>query len=344
MLTALLGDTFFYASGGGLLVSAIAFPFILKRFRAAPASSVSPDIPMDLREPPAFVEPVEPVRVVEAEPEEAPPKPAEKVADVEIPAETPVKTPPPQVVPEPKKINPSITLTSGLSPAIVYLQNLKIQIEHFEKEIHQLRGQILDYAKKHDDQFGDIVKRMGSMQAEIHQQMHAPEASPEAAQHSGSSAPAVHAQVEHPVSQAVAAASVSAPAPEPAPAPQASPEPAIVMQEDAPQLAQVPSVQIEETTALPPAPAAAPAPQAVSVAIENTVALPAAQVVPIAEPTMPIQITPEDVKPAPAPAREAAEDIAQSLSLSVPGQPAAESAEGEDDILKPRAKGPVWPV
>jgi hypothetical protein len=317
MLTALLGDTLFYASGGGFLVSVIAFPFILKRFRATPSSSASLDIPSDLREPSAFVEPV---KVVEAEPEE-PPKPEPKLAETEAaPVPAPAKeAPPPQAAAEPKKVNPSITQTSGLSPAIVYLQNLKIQIEHFEKEIHQLRGQILDFAKKHDAQFDDIVKRMGEMQAEFHQQERAPQASP---------APV-------------------APVPEPAPVvPEEAPRPAPVA--DAP-------LQIEERTV-----ELSPASVAAAVAVENKVSL-SEPVAPAPEPTMPIQIAPEvAVASAPASAPvQVAEDIAQSLTLSAPGQPAAESkpaeakpaesnpaeaAEGEDDILKPRAKGPVWPV
>jgi hypothetical protein len=128
--------------------------------------------------------------------------------------------------------------------------------------------------------------------------------------------------------------------------PEEAPRPAPVA--DAP-------LQIEERTV-----ELSPASVAAAVAVENKVSL-SEPVAPAPEPTMPIQIAPEvAVASAPASAPvQVAEDIAQSLTLSAPGQPAAESkpaeakpaesnpaeaAEGEDDILKPRAKGPVWPV
>ncbi|MBI5242107.1 MAG: hypothetical protein HY922_00320 [Elusimicrobia bacterium] len=81
------------------------------------------------------------------------------------------------------------TTTLGLSPAVVYLQNLKAQMEHFEKEIHQLHGDVVGMAQRHDNQFDALLKRLGELQNELHHQVQAHQQAASAPQRAPQTAP-----------------------------------------------------------------------------------------------------------------------------------------------------------
>lgn len=310
MLNAILGDVWIYVCLAGLLLSGAALPFLIKRYRAEPVSGPGGLSPSPEDDPPPEELSVEPVKVVDASSlkESAPAK--EKL--------TPA---------DPKTLKTGQTMPGGISPAIVYLQNLKLQIEHFEKEIHELRSQVSGFAKTHDQQFHDLLDRMGDMQKELHHQVVAhevqakPAAAKPAAVQAAAAKPAVKpAAIQAPVVKQ-AAKPDSQPAPVAKPVPKPAPKPAPV------------KAKVESKPEPKPAPAAKPAPK------------PA------------VELKSAEVKKAPA--KATAEEIASTLTLNAPNGP-SEKAEQKDapakkeeaappkqeeDILKPeKGKGPVWPV
>ncbi|MFH1723653.1 MAG: hypothetical protein ABII00_03415, partial [Elusimicrobiota bacterium] len=177
----------------------------------------------------------EPTAVAEEKPPESAP-PAEKKPSAAPPAEQKPPTAPPAAQKPaaqltPRRINPTATMSGGLSPAVVYLQNLKIQMEHFEKEIHDLRSQVVGFARQHDKEFELLLKRMVDFQRELHHEVHSHAGTDEAA---------------------------PAPARAPEPAPKAAAAPSPVQEKPAPKAAAAPSPVQEK-----PAPKAAAAPSPV---------------------------------------------------------------------------------
>ncbi|MEK9144948.1 MAG: hypothetical protein AAB339_05000, partial [Elusimicrobiota bacterium] len=195
---AFLSDIWFYAYGAGLVVGIGLFVFLRGRFNAAVAGPDSSDLAAEFerRMRAAGMEP-EPVKVVTGNPEEAKPKVAVAEPAKPAPAAGPsaagtaraendqrAAPPAPEKKPEAAGLTGK-TMIGGVSPAIVYLQNLKMQIEHFEKEIQQLRGDVSGFVQKHDTQYSNLLKRLGDLQGGMHPQTSpspAPPGPPPAAQ------------------------------------------------------------------------------------------------------------------------------------------------------------------
>ncbi len=299
-MNAILGDVWIYVCLAGLLLSGAALPFLIKRYRTEPVSGPGGLFPSPGDEPPEELS-VEPVKVVDAS----------SLKEPAVKGSAPAKKKPTPV--DPKTLRTGQTMPGGISPAIVYLQNLKLQIEHFEKEIHDLRSQVSGFAKTHDKQFHDLLDRMGSMQNELHHQVVAHEIQSKPAVKPAAKPSAVHAP-----------APAAKPAPKPAPAAAAKPAPK-------------------------PAPVAKPAPKPAVVAkpAPKPEAKPAVELKPVAdsEPTVPVEAKKE-------PGKSTAEEIANTLTLNAPSgsseKPEKKEAAAppkEEDILKPeKGKGPVWPV
>jgi hypothetical protein len=153
MIGSLLSDVWAYASAAGLIVGLVLLPVLIRRSRADAGTDAFAGVD---DEPFRKDLPEEPVKVL-GKPESAAPR---------------VKAPEEEPKPAFSKTNPNSTTTGGLSPAIVYLQNLKLQIEHFEKEIHQLQSQVVGFVQKHDKQYDDLLARMGNIQEDIHRRVH----------------------------------------------------------------------------------------------------------------------------------------------------------------------------
>jgi hypothetical protein len=219
-----------------------SFVFLLKRFRALPseeASAAGEDARPSGQDGAAdsdkaagdYVSPIRAAseldaedRVVAVEPKKAPvleplfpgPSEAEEKAhppsvktESEPPAEAAARAPAPETashgVPDPK------TSTLGLSPAAAYIQGLKSQMEHFEKEVHQLREEFESFMTHHDQQFESMVKRLEDLAKRAQAPVRAPSALARPPQSSGGKAA--------PAAQRPPAASVQLPLPKPAPAP-----------------------------------------------------------------------------------------------------------------------------
>ncbi|MBI3299162.1 MAG: hypothetical protein HYZ75_13420 [Elusimicrobia bacterium] len=347
-MMGLFSDVWAVASGAGLLLCLAALPFLYKRARAA--SSALPGLvraPIDVDDEPIPVV-KEPAAQPAPQPVEAPaerPAAAPKDAEAALPRDSarsakaaePAPQPQSQAQPQPAPADRDTkTSTGGTSPAVVYMQNLKIQMEHFEKEIHQLRSQLAGFAQMHDKEFKILLQKMSEFQAELHGQVGAAHAPPAAAP--------IPAPAPAPApAKAVPVAAKPAPAPAPAPKPVAAvpaPAPAIPLAKPpaaasapAPAPAPVP-VPVPKPAVQAPAPAPAPAPKPVTQ--------------PIPEKTVPVNLAAAEktlVMPPKKADAETPEQIAAGLSLRVPGgeaQPLTPPPAEEDPA--PGSKGPVWPV
>ena len=297
-MTNMLFDVWVYVGIFGFIGSIAAFPMLLKRYRLAAESELADGV-----EALDGIDPISEVETAEKFPEPEPvveiPKrnePASNEASVEKEAppserEHPLKTAAREgAAAVANTLKTGQTISGGISPAVVYLQNLKMQMEHFEKEIHQLRAQVVNFAHKHDQEFEILLKKMSEFQADLHQET---------------------------------SAKLPRPAAPPAPVPVAKPA---------------------------PVPVAKPAPVPVAKPAPVSVAKPAPAPKPVEEPSIDFSLEPATQKieprielPAAKTAKEeSAQDVADSLSLSVP---AADEKNDVVDPLKPEpGKGPVWPV
>ena len=297
-MTNMLFDVWVYVGIFGFIGSIAAFPMLLKRYRLAAESELADGV-----EALDGIDPISEVETAEKFPEPEPvveiPKrnePASNEASVEKEAppserEHPLKTAAREgAAAVANTLKTGQTISGGISPAVVYLQNLKMQMEHFEKEIHQLRAQVVNFAHKHDQEFEILLKKMSEFQADLHQET---------------------------------SAKLPRPAAPPSPVPVAKPS---------------------------PVPVAKPAPVPVAKPAPVSVAKPAPAPKPVEEPSIDFSLEPATQKieprielPAAKTAKEeSAQDVADSLSLSVP---AADEKNDVVDPLKPEpGKGPVWPV
>ena len=313
-MTNMLFDVWVYVGIFGFIGSIAAFPMLLKRYRLAAESELADGV-----EALDGIDPISEVETAEKFPEPEPvveiPKrnePASNEASVEKEAppserEHPLKTAAREgAAAVANTLKTGQTISGGISPAVVYLQNLKMQMEHFEKEIHQLRAQVVNFAHKHDQEFEILLKKMSEFQADLHQETSAKLPRPAA-----------------PPSPVPVAKPAPVPVAKPAPVPVAKPAPVSVAKPA-------------------PAPVAKPAPV--------SVAKPAPAPKPVEEPSIDFSLEPATQKieprielPAAKTAKEeSAQDVADSLSLSVP---AADEKNDVVDPLKPEpGKGPVWPV
>ena len=329
-MTNMLFDVWVYVGIFGFIGSIAAFPMLLKRYRLAAESELADGV-----EALDGIDPISEVETAEKFPEPEPvveiPKrnePASNEASVEKEAppserEHPLKTAAREgAAAVANTLKTGQTISGGISPAVVYLQNLKMQMEHFEKEIHQLRAQVVNFAHKHDQEFEILLKKMSEFQADLHQETSAKLPRPAA-----------------PPSPVPVAKPSPVPVAKPAPVPVAKPAPVPV--------AKPAPVSVAKPA---PVPVAKPAPVPVAKPAPVSVAKPAPAPKPVEEPSIDFSLEPATQKieprielPAAKTAKEeSAQDVADSLSLSVP---AADEKNDVVDPLKPEpGKGPVWPV
>ena len=194
-MQALWADGWFYISSAGLLVSGSLFFFLLSQYRAA-ADAVDVG---DAAEPEveAVAAPVRRVFIPE-EPALAP-----KVASVPSePALAPA--PAPASTPSTSREN----TTGGLSPAVVYLQNIQNNLNELHGEIRSLTKRVDEIGSRDEA----LIERLGELSSAVAElKAAAPAAVPAAA----------------PVETPKRARKATAPAPEPAPEPATPPTVAV---------------------------------------------------------------------------------------------------------------------
>lgn len=143
-MQALWADGWFYISSAGLLVSGALFFFLLGQYRAA-ADAVDVRDSAPETEVEARAVPVRPVYV----PEE--PAPAPKLASVSAPAE--------RTEPKTAASTPRESTTGGISPAVVYLQNIQTHLYELHGEIRDL-GQRVNAITSRDEA---LIERLGEL-------------------------------------------------------------------------------------------------------------------------------------------------------------------------------------
>ena len=213
-MAGLLADGWFYISSAGLLVSGVLFFFLLGQYRAATDAADQP-------EPEASAEPhhdvVRPIYI----PEETPaPSKIASVSHEEKPAEKPAPepapAPAPAATPDAKRRE---NTTGGINPAVVYLQNIKNQLEEIHKENRELAKRV-EAITSRDEALIERLSELAQAVAELKAGAPAPAAeqapAPKRAKKSAEPAPAP-APAPEPV-VVVEAVPAPAPAPEPAPA------------------------------------------------------------------------------------------------------------------------------
>lgn len=100
---------------------------------------------------------------------------------IPTPAPAPVSAPvpAPQAFPEPSPAKPILpgspapvpnlksgqTLTGGISPAVVYLQNLKEQLEGLRKEVQAVKTQVSGVSQKNESQWNEVLLRLDEIRA-----------------------------------------------------------------------------------------------------------------------------------------------------------------------------------
>ena len=143
-MASLWGDGWFYISALGFLGSGALFLYLLGQYRSAVEDAEESDGPAVLPASPV-IEPLLPKPVViemtpalEAAPIVSQPK-AKAAPAVALPAAAAPQTASAPGYTGPERRRSEITSSGGLSPAVVYLQNIKSQMEKFDKEIAALK-------------------------------------------------------------------------------------------------------------------------------------------------------------------------------------------------------------
>ena len=133
-MPGLWADGWFYISSAGLLVSGALFFFLLGQYRAA-VDAADEAHGEDAAAEPVVASPVRPLYIPD-EPE--PPTPLKAAP----PAPAPVAASPAVPAAEKKEGFSGATSPGGISPAVVYLQNLKTQLEEMGGELRGLTKKV----------------------------------------------------------------------------------------------------------------------------------------------------------------------------------------------------------
>lgn len=305
-MMGLWADGWFYISSAGLLVSGILFFFLLGQYRVASeaADATESEQAADKEAPaPAAIRPV-------YIPEDSPAPRIASHAETPEPEAKPKPKPESETTPPPRK-DPASS-TGGISPAVVYLQNIKVELADLHKDLRALSKRVDDELASVSTRDEALIERLGELTR----------------------------AVEGLKSAVPAAASEPVPEPEPAkPArkprkAEKAPEPEIVVEAAKPE----PEVVVEAAKPEPEVVLEAPKPAADSVI--EVLPPPPVEVPPVAEVKAPSPSPDETIRMelgaliAPKPA-------AVEAPAPAPAEPAVQDAPPPEE--KPR-RGPVWPV
>lgn len=307
-MMGLWADGWFYISSAGLLISGILFFFLLGQYRVASEAADATE----------GAEPSEAVHASDKEasaairpvyiPEEAPsPKVASHVEKPEAKPEPKPRTDAEFTGPERRK-DPANT-TGGISPAVVYLQNIKVELADLHKDLRALSKRVDDELSSVSTRDEALIERLG--------------------------------ELTRAVEAMKSAAPAPAPAAEPSPEPEEAPKPARKARkaEKPPEPEPVAEVVVEA-----PPPAAevvleAPKPAA-EVSIEVLPPPPAEEPPPVAE--VKAGPSPDETIRMELGALIAEPPVkAEALAAA---EPATEPAKEEAPPVEKPRRGPVWPV
>ena len=229
-MMGLWADGWFYISSAGLLVSGVLFFFLLGQYRVASEAADATEgeaVPEREASAPAAIRPVyipdEPAAskvVSHAEKPEAQPEPA--------PAPKPESTP----APVERRKDPANS-TGGISPAVVYLQNIKVELADLHKDLRALSKRVDDELASVSTRDEALIERLGELTRAVESMKAAAPAAaapaePEPApvprkprKTEKAPEPAAEVVLETPKVEAEVVIEVLPPAPEPQPQPEA---------------------------------------------------------------------------------------------------------------------------
>lgn len=311
-MPGLWADGWFYISSAGLLVSGALFFFLLGQYRAA-ADAAEEVHGEDAAAEPVATSPVRPLYIPD-EPEPAAPLKAATPAPAPVAA-----APAPAAVSAEKKDGLSgATAPGGISPAVVYLQNLKNQLEEMGGELRGLTKKVSAISDRDEA----LIERLAELTRVVEELK-------------SGAAPVAAVEAPAPKKARKPAEAKPEPAAEPV-APSAPPPLVVAPAPVAAPAATPPTVELKiELGAAPGAgapvnePEPEPKPKLSRAAAAAEATLSGGEVKPV--------VAPEAV-PVPAPAPDATLRVDDLKAALEQPAPAAEPAEE-----KPR-RGPVWPV
>lgn len=302
-MMGLWADGWFYISSAGLLISGILFFFLLGQYRVASEAADATEEQAAEKEASVPDVAVRPVYI----PDEAP---SAKVASH---ADAPEAKPEPKPEPKPKAEETPIerrrdpaTSTGGISPAVVYLQNIKVELADLHKDLRALSKRVDDELSSVSTRDEALIERLGELTRAV--------------EGLKAAAPAADEENPKPARKPRKAEKLPEPEPEPAPAPEPEPAPEVVVA--APKPAEEVSIEV-----LPPPPVDEPLPLPEPAAPAKTIS--------------PDETIRMELGSIIAPQAAAEEPRAEAPPAAAePAEPAQEAPPAEE---KPR-RGPVWPV
>jgi len=303
-MMGLWADGWFYISSAGLLISGILFFFLLGQYRvaseAADATEGEQGSDKEVSAPAA----IRPVYIPE---EASSPKVASHADKPE-----PKPEPKPRMEPEftgPERRKDAANTTGGISPAVVYLQNIKVELADLHKDLRALSKRVDDELSSVSTRDEALIERLG--------------------------------ELTRAVEAMKSAAPAPAPAAEPAPEPEEAPKPARKTRK-----AEKPPEPAAEIVVEAPKPAAevvleAPKP-ADEVSIEVLPPPPVEAPPPVAE--VKAGPSPDETIRMELGALIAQPPVTAEPEAQPAVEPAAEPAKEEAPPVEKPRRGPVWPV
>ena len=326
-MTGLLADGWFYISSAGLIVSGILFFFLLGQYRAASEAADQPEI----ETAPAASEPRVPLVRSVWIPEEKEPEAHVASVPMDKPREQPAEAKPQPVSEAPEKRRDS-SATGGVSPAVVYLQNMKIQIDTLHEDTRDLAKRIDAIAGRDEalierlSELAQAVAELKSMAVQSAVSAPAPVAAPTPKRAKKIEAPAPEPEIAAAAEPKIETKSEPPIEVKPEPVIEAKPEPAV-------------EAKLEPRIELKPEPVVDPKPETAGVELGLRLAK--------TEPEAKKVVSPDDTTRMELDAVISAQ-LSKATEKTQPAAafPAAEAAPAaEQPVLgeKPR-RGPVWPV
>ncbi|MDP3541359.1 MAG: hypothetical protein Q8T11_02700 [Elusimicrobiota bacterium] len=277
-MMGLWADGWFYISSAGLLISGILFFFLLGQYRLASEAADATEEQAADKEAAVPDVAVRPVYIPDEEPS----------AKVVSHADAPEPEPKPKVEETPfveRRRDPA-TSTGGISPAVVYLQNIKVELADLHKDLRAL-------SKRVDDELSSVSTRDEALIERLGELTRAVEGLKAAA------APAADEEAPKPARKSRKAE--KAPEPEPEPAPEPAPEVVVAAPKPAEEVAieVLPPPPVDEPLPEPAAPAKTFSPdETIRMELGEIIAPPAAAEEPVAaEPAQPAEAPAAEEKP-----------------------------------------------
>lgn len=159
-MMGLWADGWFYISSAGLLISGILFFFLLGQYRVASeaadateehAAEKEASVP-DVAVRPVYIPDEAPAAKVASHSEAPEPKPEPK----------PEAKPKVEEAPVERRRDPS-TSTGGISPAVVYLQNIKVELADLHKDLRALSKRVDDELSSVSTRDEALIERLGEL-------------------------------------------------------------------------------------------------------------------------------------------------------------------------------------